>query len=93
MDDKQTTIGLVELLDEVSHDFDELRKKHSSDYSIKNMTMFWELEKERLLLRHGSIAAVKRLRQIPRIRRTLLIFSIGWICMLIAQAILQLLIR
>ena len=58
MDDKQETIGLTELLEEVNRDLDELRKKHSSDYNIRNITMWWDLERERLAARHspGSVS-------------------------------------
>ncbi len=52
MSDKQTIIGMTDLLDEVSRDLDDFRKKHASDYGVKNVTLWWELERERLLIRH-----------------------------------------
>jgi hypothetical protein len=77
MEDKRETIGLTDLLDEVSRDIDELRKKHPSDYGVKNLTMWWELEKERLVVRHGSAGAVKRLRQVQSFKRAMLLFFAG----------------
>jgi len=52
MDATQNIIGMTDLLDEVSRDLEDFRRKHASDYSVKNVTMWWELEMERLLIRH-----------------------------------------
>ncbi len=60
MDDKLHTIGMTDLLDEVSRDLDDFRKKHASDYSVKNITLWWELERERLLVRHKDARVTRR---------------------------------
>ena len=86
MDDKQNNIiGLADLVDEVHRDLDELRKKHPSDYSIRNITMWWELEKERLLARHGSTSVARKLRRHPNLVRVLVWFFAGWVAMLAVQ--------
>jgi len=87
MDDKQQpTIGLADLLDEVHRDIDELRNKHPGDYSIRNITMWWALEQERLLTRHGPASVAKKLRRHPAFIRTLSWFLAGWLAMLAVQA-------
>src|SRR5258708_5802431 len=92
MDDKQNTIGLEALLDEVHRDLDELRKKHPSDYHIKNITMWWELEKERLLARHSPASVVRKLRRMQGIKWLMIWFFAGWATMLAVNAIIRLLI-
>ena len=89
----QKTIGLAELLDEVSRDIDDFRKKHPNDYGIKGTTMWWELERERLLTRHGSFAAVKRMRQIASFKKTTLVFFGGLLGSICLSALLRFLIR
>ena len=93
MEDKQHTIGLADLLDEVHRDLDELRKKHPSDYSIRNITMWWELEKERLLTRHGPASVAKKLRRHPGLIRMLAWFFAGWLAMLAVQTAIALWMR
>lgn len=92
MDDTQNTIGLSELLAEVDRDLDEFRKKHQSDFGVKNVTLWWELERERLVTRHGSLAAVKKLRKIQGIKRTMIWFFAGWVTMLAASTVIRLLL-
>jgi hypothetical protein len=92
MDDKQETIGLAELLDEVHRDLDELRKKHPSDYNIRNITMWWELEKERLSARHSPGAVVKKLRKLQGARKMMIWFFCGWLTMLAVQTMIRLLV-
>lgn len=91
MSDAQNTIGLSELLAEVDRDLDELRKKHPSDYGVKNTGLWWELEKERLITRHGA-ALVKRMHRIWDFKRTAVWFFAGWATMLAVNTILRLLI-
>ena len=79
MDEQQQTIGLSDLLIEVEHDLDEFRKKHSNDYGVKNITMWWELERERLLVRHGSFAVVRKIRRAQTFKRLMAYFFAGWI--------------
>ena len=93
MDDKPETIGLTTLLDEVDRDIDELRKKHPSDYGVKNLTMWWELEKERLVTRHGPTSVVKKLRRVQGYKRTAIWFFAGWATMLVTNTVIRLLIR
>ena len=52
MNGRDNIIGMTDLLDEVSRDLDDFRKKHERDYGVKNVTLWWELERERLLIRH-----------------------------------------
>lgn len=91
MDDKQNIIGLSELLDEVNRDLDEFRKKHPNDYSVKNITLWWELERERLLARHSTEGVVKKLRRVQSLKRMLLLFTAGWLTMIVIQAAMRLL--
>ncbi len=91
MDDKQKTLGLFDLLDEVARDIEDFRKKHPNDYSVKNVAIWWDLERERLLMRHGSSAVVKRLRQMQSIKRAMLLIIAGWIAAAIASATLRVL--
>jgi hypothetical protein len=93
MDDKQKTIGLSELLDGISQDLDELRKKHASDYNIKNITMWWELEKERVLARHMPGSIVKTVRRYRSTMRILGWFTTGWLAMLAIQIGIRLLLQ
>lgn len=86
MEDKQHTIGLADLLDEVHRDLDDVRKKHPNDYSFRNITMWWELEKERLLTRHGPASVAKKLRRHPAFIGMLAWFLAGWLAMLAVQA-------
>ena len=39
MSETQNIIGMTDLLDEVSRDLEDFRKKHASDYSVKNVTI------------------------------------------------------
>jgi hypothetical protein len=59
MSEKTHIIGLQDLLDEVSRDLDDFRRKHPNDYSLKAVTLFWELESERLLVRHQDAAVAR----------------------------------
>lgn len=93
MDDPRNTIGLTELLAEVERDLDELRKKHSNDYGVKNITMWWELERERLLARHSPTTAVQKLRRAHGLKRMLFWFSAGWATMLALNLAMRLLVR
>lgn len=92
MDDKQATIGLTKLLDEITTDLDELRKKHPGDYNIKNITMWWELERERVLARYSPGFMVKKLRRIQGIKRMMMLFFAGWLTMIGVQTVIRLLI-
>jgi hypothetical protein len=76
MDENAHTIGLVNLLDEVSRDLDDFRKKHQSDYGVKNVTLWWDLEKERLLVRHAPSGVV---RTAPGPRRRALERALRWL--------------
>jgi len=92
MSNAQDTIGLTQLLDEVTNDIDELRKKHASDYGIKNLTMWWELEKERLVTRHGPTAAVRKLLKIRSMKRAMVAFFAGCAAVVAATVVSRVLI-
>ena len=92
MDDKQETIGLTKLLDEVNRDLDDLRRKHPNDYSLKNLDLWWELERERVLTRHGPDGSVRRPRRIRGGARTLALFTAGWATMIVLQAAIRLVV-
>mgnify|MGYP000024967097 CR=1 FL=1 len=89
MEDKTHTLGLTALLDEVSADLDELRKKHPGDYSTKNLTMWWDLERDRLLARHGPTSTVRKLRAVRGMKRMLAMFSAGWLVMIVVQTMIR----
>ncbi len=93
MNDAQNTIGLTDLLAEVDRDLDELRRKHPSDYGVKNTGLWWELEKERIMARHSPRSVVKKLRRVQGLKRTMIWFFAGWLTMLAANAVIRLLIR
>ena len=92
MDDTQKTIGLTELLEEVNRDLDELRKKHSSDYNIRNITMWWDLERERLAARHSPGSVVRKVRDSRALRSMMTWFFVGWLTMLVVQTTIRFLI-
>ncbi len=92
MDDKQQTIGLTELLDEIGRDLDEFRKKHASDYAVKTTTVWWEMERERLVMRHGSTAAVKRLLKVRSLKRLMIGFFAGCVAVIVATIISRVLL-
>jgi hypothetical protein len=77
MEETVRTIGLQDLLDEVSRDLDEYRKKHATDYGVKNVTLWWELQKERLLLRHAPTTKVKLSSRLRKWRREIAWFLAG----------------
>jgi hypothetical protein len=92
-DTTSDTIGLSALLDEVSRDLDELRKKNPGDYSMKTIMMWWELERDRLVARHTPNGVVKQLRRVKSMKRLLLWFSAGWLTMLVIETGIRLLVR
>ncbi len=91
MDDKQHTIGMTDLLDEVSRDLDDFRKKHAGDYSVKNITLWWELERDRLVARHSPASVVKQLRRTQGLKLLIWFFA-GWATMLAADTVIRLLV-
>lgn len=60
MDDKPEIMGMKDLLAEVDRDLDDFRRKHEKDYSVKGVTLWWELEKDRLLVRHKDARVARR---------------------------------
>ena len=93
MDDKHETIGLSELLDEIHRDLDAFRKNHAGDYSVKNITLWWELESERLLTRHSPLTVLRKLRRLQNFKRMMLWFSAGWVTMIVIRAAMKLLMQ
>ena len=72
--DTQKTIGMTQLIDEIGRDLDDFRKKNPTDYGIKNTVMWWTLEAERLVVRHGE-KTVLRLPRFLRGTRWILFFA------------------
>lgn len=91
MDDRQKTIGLGELLDEASRDLDEYRKKHPNDYGVKGVTLWWDTEKERLTMRHGSATVLRQSRREVRMKRLAIWFLAAWTLVLSLNSVLNLL--
>jgi hypothetical protein len=89
MDDTVQTIGMADLLDEVSRDLEDFRRKHASDYGVKNVTMWWELERERLLIRHKEARVARRFMS----RRRVWMLAVGCIATFAAGALSTILIR
>lgn len=89
MEQKHKTIGLSELLDEVSSDLAEFRSKHPGDYSVKNITLWWTLEKERLAMRHSPASIVAK--HAGLLKRLSIGFVAGAMTMLGATAAVKLL--
>lgn len=77
MEDSQRTIGLADLLAEITNDLDDFRKKHPTDFGVKNITMWWEMEHERILHRYQSFTLVKTIRRLQRYKGFLLWFFAG----------------
>ena len=69
MADTKDSIGFTQLLDEIDSDLAEFRKKHPTDFGVKTTTLWWELERERLKVRHGSGVAVTRVWSLKRLVR------------------------
>jgi hypothetical protein len=92
MDDTQETIGLTALLDEVSRDLEELRRKHPGDFSLKNLDLWWELERERLLTRHHPSSILRRHRRLQSLKRVLAWFTAGSLAMIVGQTAVRLLL-
>jgi hypothetical protein len=90
MEDEQHTIGLQDLLSQVDRDLDDFRRKHQSDYSTKNISLWWELERERILTRHVPSTLVKKLRQAEGLKRSLAFFAAGGITILLGEIALRL---
>lgn len=93
MDEKHETIGLAELMEEIERDLDELRKKHSTDYNVKTITMWWQLKRERVMTRHASFSVVKKLRKAQTMKRLMVWFFAGWLTMLTAETIIKLVVH
>lgn len=89
MDDKQKTIGLDELLDEVTRDLDELRKKNPNDYSVKNIMMWWSLEKATLVIRHSPASIVKKMHRKWTTKWVVIAFAAGFSVMLAMNAAIR----
>ncbi len=92
MDDTQHTIGLTELLSEVDRDLEELRKKNPNDYSFRNTTMWWELERERLSVRHRPATAVRKPRTARFAARTAGVYLAGALTAVATGAAMRLLV-
>ena len=86
-------IPLLDLLDEVNRDVVELRKKFPQDYQLKNVTMWWELERERLLLRHGSGSVLRQVSKTRHLKQVLFWMSVGWLTMVVLQVSGTMLLR
>lgn len=82
MSETQKSIGLSELLDEVSRDLDEYRKKHPNDHSVRGVTLWWDTEKERLTMRHGSATVLMKSRLEERMKRLAIWFLAAWTILL-----------
>src|SRR6476620_4349250 len=80
---KDDTIGLQQLLDEISKDLDELVQKNPKDYSNRGTVPWWMLERERVLARHLPATIVKKLRKAASVKKWLWIFSAGWLVMVL----------
>lgn len=91
MDDTQPLIGLPELLGEIDRDLQDFRAKHQSDFGVKNITLWWELERERLTVRHGPAASVRRSRMTRGAWRLGACFLAGFLSLPVFQVALRLL--
>lgn len=90
MDEKHHTIGLVELLDEVNRDLDEFRRKHSSDFSVKTISLWWDMERERLVTRHNPHSVIKKVRRLQAFRNLVIWFFAGLVVMLAMDTAIRL---
>ncbi len=89
MDAAHNIIGMAELLEEVSRDLQDFRRKHQTDYGVKNVTMWWELEKERLLIRHKEARVARRFIS----RRGVWLLAVGCLAAFTAGAMSTFVIR
>ena len=58
-----------------------------------DFVMYWQLQRERVLARHLPTTVVKKARRVQNLKKWLIVFSLGWAAMLLAQAALGLLVR
>lgn len=91
MPENPNTIGLQDLLDEISRDLDNFRKKHASDYGVKNITLWWDMEKERLLVRHVPSSVVRTITGARSVRRAIGWFTAGLVALGAVQTAIRLL--
>jgi hypothetical protein len=92
MSDAKDTIGIAELLDEIARDLDDYRKKHPNDYSLKSVTLWWDMEKERLTMRHSPSTLVKKIRRVQGFKQVAIWFLAGGATMLAANTVINLLL-
>lgn len=72
---------------EIDRDLEDFRKKHASDYGVKNITLWWELQKDRVLARHLPATTLQKLRRVRTMKYWLGIFTAGRGTMLAVQVI------
>ena len=82
MDDKTKSIELGDLLDEIGNDIEELRKKNANDYTVRNMAMWWALEKSMLKIRHHPASVMKRIQRKWTTRWVAIAFCAGLAAMM-----------
>jgi hypothetical protein len=56
---------------------------------VKNVTLWWELERERLLARHSPASALRKFRRFQSWQRMMALFFAGWLTMIAMQAIIR----
>jgi hypothetical protein len=93
MINKDDTIGIQELMDEIDKDVADYKARNAGDYSVKNVVMFWQLERERVLIRHLPATLVKKARRARSVRFWLGCFSAAWAALIAVQALIGLLMR
>jgi hypothetical protein len=89
MDNKQKPIGMKDLMDEVDRDLAALRAKNPQDYSLRPVSLWWQLERERLEMRHTPHAVVTMTHRLRGVKRMAAWFVAGQLVLLAAQAALR----
>ena len=82
MDDTKKSIDLGDLLDEIATDIEELRKKNPNDYAVKNVAMWWSLERTMLKIRHHPASVMKRIHRKWTTKWIVIAFAAGLSAML-----------
>jgi hypothetical protein len=88
MDDKHKTISLKDLMDEMDRDLATLRAKNPQDYSLRPISLWLSLERERLELRHTPHAVVAITHRLRGVKRTAAWVIGGQLVLLAGQAML-----
>jgi hypothetical protein len=88
MDHKHKAISLKDLMDEMDRDLATLRAKNPQDYSLRPVSLWLSLERERLEMRHTPHAIFTMTHRLRGVKRTAAWVIGGQLVLLAGQAML-----